>query len=233
MFFQWLLRLIRRNKGVVYTVITGNYDDLMTPRFINDNWDYICFTDSEDLKSDFWKIKRIEDQDLDFARKSRKYKVLPHIYLSQYDYSLYIDGNFIINGDIDDYINEYSQNSPILCLIHPDRDCIYDEAEVCIKIKKDSPERIENQIAKYQSQEYPPHNGLIAGGILYRDHRNPLVIKVMEDWWDEIKSNSYRDQLSFNYVCWKNSLKYDQCDLSCWGNEYFERNPHNNLNSEV
>ncbi len=226
MFFQWLLRLIRRNKRVVYTVITGNYDDLMKPRFINDNWDYICFTDSEDLKSDFWKIKRIEDQDLDFTRK---YKALPHIYLSQYDYSLYIDGNFIIKGDIEDYINKYSQNNPILCLIHPDRDCIYDEAEICIKIKKDSPERIENQITKYQSQEYPSHNGLIAGGILYRKHNDPVVIKVMEDWWDEIKSNSFRDQLSFNYVCWKNGLKYDQCDLSCWGNEYFEYKYHNNL----
>ena len=27
----------------------------------------------------------------------------------------------------------------------------------------------------------------------------------MDEWWEEIKNGSHRDQLSFNYVCWKNN----------------------------
>ena len=29
----------------------------------------------------------------------------------------------------------------------------------------------------------------------------------MEEWWQEIKMYSYRDQLSFNYVMWKLGTK--------------------------
>ena len=36
----------RKYKKVVYTAITGNYDELITPEYINKDWDYICFTDN-------------------------------------------------------------------------------------------------------------------------------------------------------------------------------------------
>ena len=73
---------------------------------------------------------------------SRIYKILPHIYLPEYDHSLYIDGNFKIIGDVEEYINQYSNNASMLCFKHPQRTCIYDEAEICIKLKKDSPDQI-------------------------------------------------------------------------------------------
>ena len=119
MLFQRVLDLIIKNKGVVYTSITGDYDDLLTPLHINENWDYICFTD-KDIKSDFWQIKQIGNSNLDPVRKAKKYKILPHRYLSAYDYSLYIDANFIIIGDIDKFVNKYSKVNPMLCLVHPD-----------------------------------------------------------------------------------------------------------------
>jgi hypothetical protein len=30
----------------------------------------------------------------------------------------------------------------------------------------------------------------------------------MEDWWIEIKYGSKRDQLSFNYIAWKNGFNF-------------------------
>ena len=30
----------------------------------------------------------------------------------------------------------------------------------------------------------------------------------MKNWWSEIENNSVRDQLSFNYVCWKINIQY-------------------------
>ena len=32
-------------KVVVYTALTGHYDDLVTPEVVEDDFDYICFTD--------------------------------------------------------------------------------------------------------------------------------------------------------------------------------------------
>jgi hypothetical protein len=34
-----------------------------------------------------------------------------------------------------------------------------------------------------------------------------FVKRLMEEWWQEIKKNSHRDQLSINYVIWKQGIK--------------------------
>ena len=36
---------------VVYTAITGNYDELKEPIFIDQNIDYVCFTNNKNIKS--------------------------------------------------------------------------------------------------------------------------------------------------------------------------------------
>ena len=47
------------------------------------------------------------------------------------------------------------------------------------------------------------------------------VIKTMEDWWLEIKHNSRRDQLSFNYIAWKNNFNFEYLKGDSRKNEYF------------
>jgi hypothetical protein len=42
----------------------------------------------------------------------------------------------------------------------------------------------------------------------------------MEEWWKEIEKFSYRDQISFPYVCWKNDFKPDICDQDIYNNEW-------------
>ena len=212
----------KKEKIVVYTAITGNYDELITPKNINKNFDYICFTDNKNLQSDFWEIRLLEDSDLDEVRKARRCKILPHFYLPEYDYSLWIDANIRIMGNLEDFINKYAKDNPMMCLNHEDRDCSYKEADECLRLKKDSKETIMAQIEKYKSEKYPENNGLISSGILFRRHKDPRVIKVMDDWYDEVINHSRRDQLSFNYVTWKNNFEYDNCDRYCWRNEYFE-----------
>ena len=232
MSFKFLSKIFKNNnKKVVYTAITGDYDELFTPVYINDNWDYVCFTDNNNLKSDFWQIRKMKDLKLDKVKKARNYKILPHLYLQEYQYSLWIDGNFRIIGDIDEYIRRFSKDKSMLCFVHPERKCIYDEAEVCIKLNKDSDEIIKKQIKEYQSENYPENRGLIASGILFRKHNDPIIINLMNKWWDELKLHSFRDQLSFDYVCWKKSFDYDKCDLCCWETEYFEWNSHNKKES--
>ena len=216
----------RKRRKVVYTAITGSYDELLTLYYINDNWDYICFTDNEDLKSDFWQIRVMKDLKLDNIKKARNYKILTHFYLPEYQYSLWIDGNFRIIGDIEEYIHRFSKNDSMMCIIHPGRVCIYDEAEACIKQNKDSEVVIRNQIKEYKSVKFPKDQGLIASGILFRKHNNPEIINLMNSWWSELELHSRRDQLSFDYVCWKNNFDYDKCDLNYWKNEYFERITH-------
>jgi len=167
--------ILNRNKKVVYTAITGCYDELLTPSYVNQDWDYVCFTDNKNLKSDFWQIRIMESSNIDQIRRARKYKILPHTYLSEYKISLWIDGNFRITGDINKFIEKYSEESPLMTFVHPDRGCIYAEADEVINAKKDSKKPVYNQIGKLINEKYPKNHGLIASGILYRKHNDSEV----------------------------------------------------------
>lgn len=222
----------KNEKGVIYTAMFGDYENLLEPKFINEDLDYICFTDNPNLKSEVWDIKIISDLELDNVRKARTLKILPHIYLKEYDYSIWVDAGFQIIGDLKQYINSYSHGKSMMGNIHSDRNCIYDEAQACINAQKDDRELIFNQIERYKQENFPKHYGLIESGILFRKHNNPELINVMEDWYSEIINSSKRDQISLPYVLWKNNFEIDRSRVFTWKNSYLEHFYHQNFDKK-
>ena len=226
-------------KGVVFTAIFGDYEDLLDPKVIDENLDYVCFTDNPNLKSEVWDIKLISDisrdfdisyneinfVDLDFTRRARAIKILPHIFLKDYDFSFWVDAGFLITGNIIEYVNRYTEKD-FLGVKHSVRNCLYDEAEEVIRLNIDDENIILKQIEKYKTNGFPKNNGLIESGLLFRRHNNPKIIEVMDDWFGEILNFSKRDQISFNYVAWKNKLVFDLSDIYCTRNPYFHHYFH-------
>ena len=214
-------------KIAVYTSIFGKYDILHENQFQMEGVDYLCFTD-EDLQSDTWNIIKSTPIYNDSNRNAKKYKILPHRYLKDYDYSVWIDGNILIISDIRDlvkksYYQVFDHNKTIL----DPRDCIYQEYNAIMQLGqqsknyKDNPQLMHKQVSRYVNEGYPPNNGLATNPILLRKHNDPNVIKTMEDWWIEIKYGSRRDQLSFNYIAWKNNFKFNYLEGDSRKNKYF------------
>tara|TARA_B100001250_G_scaffold411841_1_gene441475 strand:+ start:1021 stop:2664 length:1644 start_codon:yes stop_codon:yes gene_type:complete len=219
-------------RKVIYTTIFGGYDNLVEPQYKPEGWDFICFTDS-DLKSDTWKIVKKPLVYTDNTRTAKRFKVLPHKYLSDYDYSIFIDGNMTIRGDVNDLINKHLSDSNVAFFDHAQNrldpnNCIYREADYIFYLGqknngnyKDNPILIQKQMERYKQEGYPQKNGLITGMVILRKHNETDCIKVMEKWWEEIKYNSKRDQLSFNYSAWKTDVKFNYMDGDSRDNEYF------------
>ena len=105
----WFSEKVIKNKNVVYTCITGGYDTLTEPEFVSDGFDYVCFTDNVDLNSDVWEIRPLpkETDSLSQVKKQRYVKLNPHLLLSDYDISIWVDGNVKINGDLNTFMKEY------------------------------------------------------------------------------------------------------------------------------
>jgi hypothetical protein len=84
------------------------------------------------------------------------------------------------------------------------------------------------QVKRYEDEGYPRQNGLGTTMVLVRRHNEKDCIKLMENWWTEIKYNSKRDQLSFNYIAWKYKVKFNYIDGDSRNNKYFKRStkPH-------
>lgn len=231
--YQMIVKVKRKNR-VMYTTIFGNKDKLMEPKHVSDNFDYICFTD-QDFKSKVWQIKKVAPSHKDPARAAKIYKILPHKYLSEYEYSIFADGNLEVQGDLNKLIDQYLDKKNMATFDHKNLydswDCIYEEARQCIRLTKkgsykEEPELMQKQVDYYREQGYPERNGLISGMILVRRHNKDDVVKTMEDWWKEIESWSRRDQLSFNYVAWKNDFRFAYIPGDSRNNEFFKHHLH-------
>ena len=221
----------------IYTSIFGGYDNLIDEQFQMYGVDYICFTD-RDIESKTWKVVKSTPIYNDSNRNAKKYKVLPHRYLNDYDWSIWIDGNIKVISDIRSLCNgdAYKLYDHMLVGEYDRRNCIYDEAQTIlnfgkinserypekgIKNWKDNPKLIVDQMNRYTSVGYPKQNGLATTPIMVRNHLDSGVIKHNEDWWSEIKHNSKRDQLSFNYIAWKNKFNFVYLEGDSRNNEYF------------
>ena len=211
-------------KGVIYTVITGDYDVLREPEYVDSAFDYICFTDNRELHSEVWNVRYIKNPEgLDLTRLARKHKILCPQFLPGYHYSIYVDGKIQIVGNLSEYAGKYSKGSPMLCFPHHVRECAYEEARVCIEQGKDMPEVIDRQMKGYRQEGYPGNYGLTDTACLVRMHDDKKLQSVMECWWEEVCKKSRRDQLSMGYACWKNDFHYDLCDLFIYQNAYIRK----------
>ena len=203
-------------KKVIYTCIIGNYDNVNDGHYRTPGFDYICYTDNPDLKSNFWTIRQIpselkEDKTLDNTKKNRYIKLNPHLFFKDYDFSVYIDGAITMKRDLSKFIEDNCMKNILSVPRHPKRTCIYEEANACIKGKKDTKENINPQIERYHKEGFPKNYGLTQNNIIFRFHNDEKCIRLMETWWNEVKNGSRRDQLSFMYSLWKNKdieIKY-------------------------
>jgi hypothetical protein len=221
------------NKKVVYTAIYGDKDVLKNPIYKNENFDYVCFTDNKNIKSDFWTVIYKEGSNKDPVRSAKLFKAMPHLELKEYDISLWVDANFLIKGDLNSFLEKCNQleDASMLLFQHDQgRNCIYDEGLIILQHKKDNPLLVQKQMEKYEKENYPTQRGLSANSIMLRKHNKKEIIKLSDMWWDEISNFSRRDQLSLYYCIWKLDvkhylLKYPNIDIR--NNEWFQWLPHN------
>ena len=129
----------------------------------------------------------------------------PHILFPNNQYSVYIDGNIGLRGNhLFKRVQELITNQALLSVAkHPIRDCVYDEAEECLRLNKSDTIQILNQVIFLKNKAYPRSNGLIESGIIFRKHHNPELIDLMNSWWSLFSKFQTRDQLSFNYILWE------------------------------
>lgn len=72
----YLMQSVKKNiKKVVYTCLTGNYDNLPIHSYLDFNYDYVCFTDNENLLKiknyGAWQIRPLVFSDLDNTKNAR------------------------------------------------------------------------------------------------------------------------------------------------------------------
>ena len=203
---------------VLYTVIFGGYDAVseLPDEYVRDDIQRILFTDDPELESETWDVVYREPilKD-DMSRSSKEIKLRPHLLFPNCEYSMFIDGNAVLQVDPVKLL-PYLKDHDLALYKHdgggPTRDkrawvtCkkdLYHEALHCAAIRKDDALKIAKQAWHYLLEGHPPGWGLFSAGVLIRRHNTSAMIGLGEMWWSQVQFKSRRDQISLPFCLWR------------------------------
>jgi hypothetical protein len=195
-------------QNVVYTAITSGYDTIKPFGIVNAT--HIHFNDP------------MFHEHTDPCRRAKYPKILAHKVLPvDTQYSMWIDGSIKLNPGLDfkDLIATYLKDTDIAVMKHPERDCIFQEAQAIIDMGKDDAKTVLDYITRYS--HFPKNWGLGETGIVLRRHTKHIDA-LNEAWWEELENGSRRDQLSLPIVL-------DVYNISCTyivGRPFLTVEPH-------
>lgn len=213
-------------KIVVYTCITGGYDNLLEPYYLDEKCDYVVFTDSN-IKSNIYKVLDIPEKVKKLENNiliNRYIKLNPHeLFGQEYDYSIYIDGNIRPISNLSAFINNINDEVGVSIHKHSIRNCIYEEEKALKVFKKGNYKLIQKQINEYKKEGFPEKYGMVEACVIVTDLKKDTSRTILIQWWEEfVKRKSMRDQLAIPYVLWKNNIKMEK--VATLGNNVF-KNP--------
>ena len=196
-------------KLAVYTALFTDdpdylYGDIIPYQHPKDGVDYICYTNSKHLTSDFWDVRQ-KDVWRDGRWTARLCKTKPHELLPDYDAWLWMDNQIYFTYDPVSIMERYLDKYDVAVHKHSDRTCIYQEVEAALQrpgIKRDTQDKVKGQGEEYKERGYPALNGLFENGILMR-RNNKDVIDFNNLWFKETSDWNTEDQVSFAYSLWK------------------------------
>lgn len=222
---------LSEKKIVIYTCITGNYDEVVDPMYCSNNIEYILYTNNEKIKSNKWKVKNIEnDSNLNNILLNRYIKMHPHELFKNYDYSIYVDGNIKIFSDLSCWVNLLNEEYGIALSMHSTRNKLSDELKACEILKKGNIDKMKEQINQYLKDGMPDDYGLLEAPVIVTDLHSETSKKILDNWWNEfVKSNSYRDQIALPYTLFK--MKIPICEIGkisndIWHDPKIEKQEH-------
>lgn len=212
----------QREKIVVYTVVIGGYDRILTPLIVNPDVRYVAVTDGPAPSP--WEIMRPPHLTGNRKRDSRRWKLLAHELFPTADWTIYVDGQLQLAVDPLMLLAECDAwgEGDLFLFRHHERDCLYDEARAVLNVRKDTRQRVEPHVRRYRSSGFPEHAGLYMGGMLVR---SPAAADFNDVWWAEVERGSCRDQISLPVALANSGVNYTALP-ALWWIHYFLRHYH-------
>ena len=198
------------NNKVIYTSLTGGYDNLPQYPVIDPSFDYVCFSNDypANVRIGQWLIKPIPLENGDSLQMSRYAKLLPHEVLPEYQWSIWMDSNLEINHKeiYEAFKKCIRRNDKWSGIVHPSLDCIYMDIKACLQQGKIHYSQILSNIAFLRKEHYPRNNGLFENNIILRAHNSEIVKEIDNLWWEYFQKYAHRDQFSLYYIFWKKNF---------------------------
>lgn len=221
-------KLLEKKNIAVVTAIDGKKDKLRDQKEYK-GVEYIAFVD-EKTKSSLWNTRPVCQKFKKPVMNAKIHKILTHKYVNT-PFIVWMDGNMDLKVDPHKLVDLLGDHD-FAFFKHPVRDCVYEEADVCVQLKKGDMKELGEQTKQYAKDEFEPHSGLCEMTAFVR-RNTPKANLAFERWWAEICRHSERDQVSFPVAfqgeIWSTipgSVAIDLEHPNFPGNAYFTLNKH-------
>lgn len=204
------INLEQNPHSFVVTVLTGCYEDLNENGLFDSkstatNNEYICFTDDILLRSTNWKVSYLGTV-ADPKLKSREIKTTSILNMPEYSLFCYKDNNVTLTASPNKIFSQLPEDTDVAFFLHQKRKYLYQEFIACEVYGKDTRERIRSHFLKYlRSSNSVLFESVYCGG-LFIAKVNPQTRTFFQNWFDEIRHGSTRDQLSLPMAIQKSGV---------------------------
>jgi hypothetical protein len=214
-------------RQVVYTSVVDDFDLLRAPVVVEPQFEYVAFCGGTDATiPPPWQCRPLRRRERNARMTARWHKLHPHLLFPNHDVSLYIDGNVRLNAPVSALIDQMSAAAPIALFRHAERDCTYAEAEIVKRYRLDDSAIVNAQMAYYRALGYPTRRGLHVSSVQIRQHNDPRLAALLDDWWQQVKIFSHRDQLSLDFMLMRHGIAAATIPGSIDQNTWFTTAPH-------
>ena len=171
-------------RGVVYSSVSGGYDQLLDHEVWANGIDHRMISDRPISDPKKWSISVLQNRSNSTVRFARYVKTDPYKYCSDHNLAIWIDANVLIRTDISKYfeLSHAYPDTPLFLIDHPERRCVFDEAEAVVAAKKDTPERVKEQMERYKKEGMPRNLGLIETNLMVINLRHTATRPFFELW---------------------------------------------------
>lgn len=197
-----------KKKLVIYTVLTGSKEPLGNPMAslpadaptdLDISW--ICFTDNRALSSPVWEMRYLDRVPLPPEKLSRRPKAMPHEYLAEWEFSLYIDNITVFKRLPQSSDLAHGGEYLFKAYQHATRANPQLEADAIIQLGYESADRLCSQLDHYaRLMPLDSITPLSTCTVLLREHHHPKVAAAGVTWWEQILNWGKRDQMSFDFA---------------------------------
>ncbi len=192
-------------KIAIYTCITGNYDNVLQPKCIENNCDYFLITETPPKELGVYRWINVNEvisqNDLSPKDKNRYCKMHPFELFPDYDYSIYLDGSVQIIREITHYTTKVGTIG-LAMHRHRKSNDIYSESIFLSWLGAVDKQNLLIDMKRYMEEGFPKQYGQFECGMIVTDLHNSKAHELYINWYNEYMRSSKRDQQSLVYILW-------------------------------